>query len=79
MKNTTISSGCILYGIKQCDTVKKARKWLQSQGVEFIFHDMRTDGLDNDELASWIKSAGWETLLNRRSTTWRQLADSDKK
>ncbi len=67
-----------LYGIKNCDTVKKARGWLEQQRVTYRFHDLRDDGLDAARLKEWIKSLGWETLLNTRSTTWRQLPDADK-
>ncbi len=67
-----------LYGIKNCDTVRKARKWLDAKDIEYRFHDMRSDGLDKKELSAWAKAVGWETLLNRRGTTWRQLPDSDK-
>ena len=67
-----------LYGIKNCDTVKKARQWLDSHGVAYRFHDLRADDLDEASLHTWSKQLGWESLLNRRSTTWRQLADRDK-
>lgn len=62
-----------LYGIKNCDTVKKARKWLESQFIDFQFHDFRTDGLDQQQVSIWVKALGWETLVNKRSTTWKQL------
>ena len=68
----------ILYGIKNCDTVRKARKWLDAHNIEYTFHDVRSDGLDKKDLSAWVKSAGWETLLNRRGTTWRQLPDTAK-
>jgi Spx/MgsR family transcriptional regulator len=67
-----------LYGIKNCDTVKKARRWLEDHGVEYQFHDFRQDGLDKKQLTSWIETLGWETILNKRSTTWRNLSDKDK-
>ena len=63
----------ILYGIKNCDTVKKARKWLEAHGVDYRFHDFRADGLDEARLRGWVGELGWETLVNRRGTTWRQL------
>ena len=63
----------ILYGIKNCDTVKKARKWLDAHGIDYRFHDFRADGLDEAMLRSWVSELGWETLVNRRGTTWRQL------
>ena len=62
-----------LYGIKNCDTIKKARKWLTDNGIEYKFHDVRTDGIDAATIDNWIDQAGWETLLNRRGTTWRKL------
>lgn len=67
-----------LYGIKNCDTVKKARTWLAQHDVEYRFHDLRSDGLDESKLQGWIKAVGWETLLNTRGTTWRQLPDAGK-
>ena len=67
-----------LYGIKNCDTVKKARKWLDAHDVEYHFHDFRADGLDEKQLKAWVKELGWEALLNRRGTTWRKLPDDLK-
>ena len=67
-----------LYGIKNCDTVRKARKWLESEEIDYSFHDFRVDGLDKKNLSAWVKSVGWEELLNKRSTTWKQLSDKDK-
>lgn len=64
-----------LYGIKNCDTVKKARKWLDEQGVDYQFHDFKKDGLDDDLLSKWESAVGWESLLNRRGTTWRKLPE----
>ncbi len=64
-----------LYGIKNCDTVKKARKWLDENGIEHEFHDFKKDGLDSELLSQWEQAVGWETLLNRRGTTWRKLPD----
>jgi arsenate reductase (glutaredoxin) len=64
-----------VYGIKNCDTVKKARKWLDGHGVAYRFHDFRTDGLEADRLNDWIRAVGRETLLNRRGTTWRRLPE----
>jgi arsenate reductase len=67
-----------LYGIKNCDTVKKSRRWLEDHEVEYQFHDFRQDGLDKKQLTSWIEDASWETIVNKRSTTWRNLSDKDK-
>jgi arsenate reductase len=65
-----------VYGIKNCDTCRKARKWLDAQGIEHQYHDFREDGLDNKSLTEWVKTVGWETLLNRRGTTWRKLPEA---
>ncbi len=62
-----------LYGIPNCDTIKKARRWLAEAGIEYRFHDYRKDGLEPSTLQQWINELGWEALLNRRGTTWRQL------
>jgi len=67
-----------LYGIKNCDTVKKARAWLDSQGVVYAFHDYKTAGIDAKRLRQWVNEVGWETLLNRAGTTFRKLPDADK-
>ncbi|AKQ40898.1 ArsC family transcriptional regulator [Aurantiacibacter atlanticus] len=67
-----------IYGIPNCDTVKKARKWLDAQGVEYIFHDYKKEGVDADNLARWADRCGWEVLLNRRGTTFRKLDDAQK-
>jgi arsenate reductase len=63
-----------LYGIPNCDTVKKSRAWLVDQGVEHAFHDFRKQGVPVDRLDRWMQAAGWEKLLNRQGTTWRKLA-----
>ncbi|MBX7481573.1 arsenate reductase [Qipengyuania qiaonensis] len=68
----------ILYGIPNCDTVKKARKWLDAQGIGYTFHDYKKEGADPAKLAAWIAAAGVDTVLNRRGTTWRKLSDADK-
>lgn len=65
-----------LYGIKNCDTVKKARKWLDDHGIEYRFHDFRMDGLTKKQLQVWVRELGWEPLLNRRGTTWRKQPDT---
>jgi Spx/MgsR family transcriptional regulator len=71
-KNVTI------YGIKNCDTMKKARAWLDDRGVAYVFHDYKTQGIERTRLEHWAKEAGWETLLNRAGTTFRKLPDKDK-
>lgn len=62
-----------LYGIKNCDTVKKARKWLEQHSIEYSFHDFREDGLEALAVQGWLDELGWETLVNRRSTSWKAL------
>lgn len=68
----------ILYGIPNCDTVKKARRWLDAAGIAYRFHDFRKDGLDADQLQGWIDELGWEKLLNKAGTTFRKLPDDVK-
>ena len=68
----------VLHGIANCDTVKKARKWLEQHDVSYAFHDFRKDGLTKAQLKIWLDSVGWERLLNKRSTSWRALSDSQK-
>ena len=67
-----------MYGIPNCDTVKKARKWLDANGVDYTFHDYKKEGADAGKLAAWVEEKGWEVLLNKRGTTYRKLDDSDK-
>lgn len=67
-----------LYGIPNCDTVKKSRAWLDQQGLSYEFHDYKKQGVDRTKLASWIDQADWETVLNRRGTTFRALPQADK-
>ena len=67
-----------LYGIKNCDTVKKARHWLDDNNIDYRFHDFREDGLDPVALAGWLKELGWEQLLNKRSTSWKQLSPEQR-
>jgi arsenate reductase (glutaredoxin) len=67
-----------IYGIKNCDTMKKARAWLDSHGVAYGFHDYKTEGIAKDKLKAWSDALGWETLLNRAGTTFRKLPDADK-
>jgi Spx/MgsR family transcriptional regulator len=63
-----------IYGIPNCDTMKKARRWLDERGIEYRFHDFKKEGLEPDQLQHWISAVGWETLLNRRGMMWRKLA-----
>ncbi|WP_262267832.1 ArsC family reductase [Microvirga yunnanensis] len=67
-----------LYGIRNCDTVKKARAWLDGEGVPFAFHDYKSEGITRARLESWVSQVGWETLLNRAGTTFRNLPEADK-
>ena len=67
-----------IYGIKNCDTMKKARAWLDGHGVAFDFHDYKTAGIARDILKQWSDEVGWETLLNRAGTTFKKLPDADK-
>ena len=67
-----------VYGIPNCDTVKKARAWLDAQGIGYTFHDYKKECADPAKLREWVAAKGWETLLNRRGTTFRQLPEADK-
>ena len=67
-----------IYGIKACDTMKKARTWLEAQGIAAAFHDYKTAGIDRAHLEEWAGQVGWEVLLNRSGTTFRGLPDADK-
>jgi len=67
-----------IYGIKNCDTMKKARAWLDQHGIDYAFHDYKTAGIHREHLEAWAKKVGWETLLNRAGTTFRKLPDKDK-
>ena len=64
-----------MYGIKNCDTIKKARAWLEQRGIAYVFHDYKTSGLDRARLTAWVDELGWEALLNRSGTTFRKLPD----
>lgn len=77
-RGNSIAKTITLYGIKNCDTMKKARAWLDGHGVAYAFHDYKVDGLDRVRLEHWLKQTGWETLLNRAGTTFRKLPDADK-
>jgi Spx/MgsR family transcriptional regulator len=70
--------GIKMYGIRNCDTVKKARAWLEKRGVQYEFHDYKLAGIDTDLLHRWCSEIGWEMLLNRAGTTFRKLADPEK-
>ena len=67
-----------LYGIPNCDTIKKARKFLKDNNIDYDFHDYKKSGVPEKELKKWIKQTGWEALLNKRGTTWRKLDDNTK-
>ncbi|MGH8808431.1 MAG: ArsC family reductase [Noviherbaspirillum sp.] len=67
-----------LYGIPNCDTVKKARTWLDQNGIAYTFHDFKKAGLDRDAIDSWLDDVEWEVLVNRKGTTWRALDDARK-
>ena len=67
-----------IYGIKNCDTMKKAFTWLDQHGVAYDFHDYKTAGIEREQLERWCKKLGWETLLNRAGTTFRKLPDKDR-
>lgn len=67
-----------MYGISNCDTIRKAKKWLQENNIDFQFHDFRKDGVDRALLEQWVDTFGWEKLLNKRGLTWRKLDDSQK-
>jgi Spx/MgsR family transcriptional regulator len=74
MKPSTLT----LYGIPNCNTVKNARAWLTEQGVAFVFHDFKKQGVPADQLPGWIAAVGWELLLNRKGTTWRKLDEATR-
>jgi len=67
-----------MYGIKNCDTIKKARTWLEGQGIAYDFHDYKTAGIDAATLRRWVERLGWETVLNRAGTTFRKLPEADR-
>jgi len=67
-----------VYGLKNCDTCRKALKWLQGEGMEHRFIDVRADGINGADMDRWLAAVSWETLLNRRGTTWRKLPETDK-
>lgn len=67
-----------IYGISNCDTVRKAKRWLDDHGIDYRFHDFRKDGITREMVDTWCEAAGLETVLNKRGTTWRQLPDEIK-
>jgi arsenate reductase len=67
-----------IYGIKNCDTMKKARTWLDGHKIPYVFHDYKAAGIDKSTLEGWAKKVGWEILLNRAGTTFKKLPDADK-
>lgn len=67
-----------IYGIKNCDTMKKARAWLDKAGVEYVFHDYKSAGIEKEKLEKWARKAGWETIINRAGLTFKKLPDKDK-
>jgi arsenate reductase len=73
-----MSKAITIYGIKNCDTMKKARAWLDGHRVQYDFHDYKSAGIDKDRLKAWSDELGWETLLNRAGTTFKKLPEADK-
>ena len=67
-----------LFGIPNCDTVRKARKWLEAEGIDYQFHDFKKQGITEEALRDWIAQAGLDTVLNRRGTTWRKLPEAER-
>jgi arsenate reductase (glutaredoxin) len=67
-----------IYGVKNCDTMKKARAWLDGRGLAYLFHDYKANGIDREKLKGWADRVGWETLLNRSGTTFRNLPETAK-
>ncbi|MFA3779869.1 ArsC family reductase [Yersinia sp. 1652 StPb PI] len=78
MSDSLATPSLRLYGIKNCDTIKKARRWLEEQGIAYQFHDYRADGLSDEHLQGFIDQLGWEPLLNTRGTTWRKLPQAQR-
>jgi len=78
MNSPTPAPSVTVFGIPNCDTVKKARTWLTEQGVDFVFHDFKKLGVPADQLPGWLAAVGWEKLVNRKGTTWRQLDDASR-
>ena len=78
MNTSTRTTRVMIYGIKACDTMKKARDWLSAHDVAYAFHDYKAVGVERSRLEDWSRRVGWERLLNRSGTTFRNLPDSDK-
>ncbi len=68
----------VMYGIPNCDTIKKARNWLKTNNIEYLFHDYKKQGIDANQLNDWLQELGWEQLINKRGTSWRKLDDDSK-
>jgi arsenate reductase len=77
-RSDRLAKAVTIHGIKNCDTMKKARAWLDAHGVAYAFHDYKTAGIERGVLERWVKVAGWETLLNRAGTTFRALPEGEK-
>jgi arsenate reductase len=73
-----MANAITVYGIKNCDTMKKARAWLEAHGVAYAFHDYKTQGIDKVKLEAWVKEAGWETVLNRAGLTFKKLPEAER-
>jgi arsenate reductase len=73
-----MSNDVNIYGIKACDTMKKAMAWLSDQGINYTFHDYKKVGAERSKIEGWLKQAAWDELINKRGTTWRKLDDADK-
>jgi Spx/MgsR family transcriptional regulator len=67
-----------VYGIPNCDTVKKTRTWLEKNNIAYTFHDYKKEGIDNDKIENWFKSLPWDKVVNKASTTWKALSDEEK-
>jgi arsenate reductase len=78
MPDPASTSPCIVFGIPNCDTVKKARNWLDGHGHDYRFHDFRRDGITADLLRPWLNTVGWETLVNRKGTSWRKVPEEQR-
>ena len=73
-----MTNAITIYGIKACDTMKKARAWLDANGIDYRFHDYKTEGIDKKTLENWVRDLGWETVLNRAGTTFRKLPEQSR-